>query len=369
MRVLVTGAAGFIGRHIVSALAAAGHEVVCTDQRVDADHSWAPADLRDPAAVRRLLDGVDAVCHQAAKVGLGVSLDDLPEYASHNDVGTAVLLAAMGRAGVGTLVLASSMVVYGEGAYRCRTHGPISPGPRQRADLQAGRFEPPCPNCSAPLVPELVDEAAPLDPRNGYAASKVAQEHYAAAWARATGGRVAALRYHNVFGPGMPRDTPYAGVAAIFGSAVARGEAPQVFEDGRMRRDFVHVRDVAAANVAALDMLPQRDPAKVGPLHPGAEPGAGRRPRRQLCDTPTKLPNCWRLGELRAYNIASGNPRTVGEMAAALSAAVDGPPPVVTGQYRLGDVRHITASTQRAADELGWVPKTPFETGLAELVA
>ncbi|MEP6527239.1 MAG: NAD-dependent epimerase/dehydratase family protein [Nocardioidaceae bacterium] len=369
MRVLVTGAAGFIGRHIVSALAAAGHEVVSTDQRADADHSWAPADLRDAAAVSRLLDGVDAVCHQAAKVGLGVSLDDLPEYASHNDVGTAVLLAAMGRAGVRTLVLASSMVVYGEGAYRCETHGPVSPGPRRQADLQAGRFEPPCPGCGAPLQPELVDEAAPLDPRNGYAASKVAQEHYAAAWARATGGRVAALRYHNVFGPGMPRDTPYAGVAAIFGSAVARGEAPQVFEDGRMRRDFVHVRDVAGANVAALDMLVQRDAAPAGLLHPEAEPGAGQRPRRQLRrDTPTKLPNCWRLGELRAYNIASGTPRTVGDMAAALARAAGAPEPVVTGRFRLGDVRHITASADRAERELGWAAKTLFAAGMAELV-
>jgi dTDP-L-rhamnose 4-epimerase len=368
MRVLLTGAAGFIGRHIVFALAGAGHEVVCTDQCADADHSWAPVDLRDPAAVRRLLEGVDAVCHQAAKVGLGVGPDDLPEYASHNDVGTAVLLAAMGRAGVGSLVLASSMVVCGEGAYRCRAHGPVSPGPRRQADLQAGRFEPPCPKCGAPLVPEMVDEAARLDPRSGYAASKVAQEHYAAAWARATGGRVAALRYHNVFGPGMPRDTPYAGVAAIFASAAARGEAPQVYEDGRMRRDFVHVRDVAAANVAALEMLPQRDPAKVRPLHPGAGPGAGQQPRRQLCrDTPTKLPHCWRLGELRAYNIASGTPRTVGDMAAALAHAAGGPEPVVTGQFRLGDVRHITASSERAERELGWAAKTPFDAGVAEL--
>jgi dTDP-L-rhamnose 4-epimerase len=369
MRVLVTGAAGFIGRHIVSALAAAGHEVVCTDQRADADHSWAPADLRDPVAVGRLLEGVHAVCHQAAKVGLGVSLDDLPEYASHNDVGTAVLLAAMGRAGVGTLVLASSMVVYGEGAYRCRTHGPVSPPPRQLADLEGGRFEPSCPHCRSPLTPELVDEEAALDPRNGYAASKVAQEHYASAWARATGGRVAALRYHNVFGPGMPKDTLYAGVAAIFAGAVARGEAPQVYEDGLMRRDFVHVRDVAAANVVALEQF--TGPGSVDGLrwHSGMASGPGQRPRRQMRrDAPTQPPNCWRLGELRAYNIASGTPRTVGDMAAAVARAAGAPEPVVTGQFRLGDARHITASSERAERELGWAAKTRFEAGLAELV-
>jgi dTDP-L-rhamnose 4-epimerase len=326
------------------------------------------ADVRDSEPISRLLRGVDAVCHQAAKVGLGVSLDDLPEYASHNDVGTAVLLAAMARAGVGTLVLASSMVVYGEGAYRCLTHGVVRPAPRAASDLEAGRFEPPCPSCGAPLAPELVDERASLDPRNGYAASKVAQEHYAGAFARATGGRVAALRYHNVFGPGMPTDTPYAGVAAILASALARGEAPRVYEDGQMRRDFVHVRDVAAANVAALEVLMHPDPVKVGPSH-GAERGAGQPPGSQLRrDTPEKLPNCWRLGESRAYNIASGIPRTVGELAAALSAALNGPAPVVTGQFRLGDVRHITASSERAERELGWVAKTRFDVGLAELV-
>jgi dTDP-L-rhamnose 4-epimerase len=343
--------------------------VVCTDQRSAADDRWTAADVRDPTAVGRLLHRVDAVCHQAAKVGLGVSLEDLPEYATHNDVGTAVLLAQMARAGVGDLVLASSMVVYGEGAYHCPSHGPVRAEPRKACDLEAGRFEPLCPHCGAPLQPALVDEEAPLDPRNGYAASKVAQEHYAGAWARATGGRVAALRYHNVYGPDMPKDTPYAGVAAIFASALARGTAPQVYEDGGMRRDFVHVRDVAAANMAALELLMRCHSGKAGSLNSEAESGVHQRSRRQKRrDTPPKLPNCWRLGELRAYNIASGTPRTVGEMAAALSTAVNGPPPVVTGQFRLGDVRHVTASARRAADELGWVAETPFESGLADIV-
>jgi dTDP-L-rhamnose 4-epimerase len=320
--VLLTGGAGFVGRHVQHELAARGHEVRTFDL-------LGGCDVRDACAVDVALPGVDAVCHLAARVGLGVDVTDLPAYASTNDFGTAVLLAAMARAGVTRLVLASSMVVYGEGLGRCVRHGAVSPGLRVEAELAAGRFEAPCPSCGHALSPALVAEDAPLDPRNGYAASKLAQEYLAASWARATGGSVALLRYHNVYGPGMPRDTPYAGVAAIFLSALRRGDAPTVLEDGGQRRDFVHVRDVASATRAALEGH-----------------GSG----------------------VRAYNVGSGTPRTVGEMAAALSLAVGGKDPVVTGGYRLGDVRHITADSSRLRAELDWAPRVDFAEGVAELV-
>lgn len=324
MRVLVTGGAGFIGSHVVEALAARGHEPVVYDVRSD------PAsDVRDTDAVRRALAGVDAVCHQAAMVGLGTGFADAVEYVSRNDLGTAALLTAMADAGVRRLVLAGSMVVYGEGRYECERHGVVRPGPRAVADLEAGRFEPPCPVCGAALSPGLVGEDAPADPRNVYATTKLAQEHLAAAWARATGGTAVSLRYHNVYGPGMPRDTPYAGVASFFRSALARGEVPRVFEDGRQRRDFVHVRDVAAANVSALEA--------------GSADGA-----------------------LTAYNTGSGDPHTVGEMAHALAAAYGGPEPVVTGEYRLGDVRHITADSARLRAESGWKAEVGFAEGMRE---
>lgn len=325
MRVLVTGGAGFIGRRVVEALAASGHEPIVFD-RLDG------SDVRDPEQVRAALrrEGpIDAVCHQAGKVGLGVDVSDYPDYATHNDVGTAVLLEQMAAHGVDRLVLASSMVVYGEGAYVCPTHGRISPGPRRVEHLDAGRFEPPCPACDESLLPDLVNEDAPLDPRNAYAASKVAKEHYAAAWARATGGTVTALRYHNVYGPGLPEDTPYAGVAALFRSRLRHGESPRVFEDGAQRRDFVHVRDVAEANVLALGI-----------------------------DDPPPF---------RAYNVGSSVVRTIGELASAMARAAGGPAPTVTGEYRLGDVRHITASSERISDELGWKAQVPFETGIREL--
>ncbi|TQJ46726.1 NAD-dependent epimerase/dehydratase family protein [Streptomyces sp. NBC_00080] len=324
MRVLVTGGAGFIGSHVVDALRARGHEALVYDVRQDP-----AADVRDAVAVARALDGIDAVCHQAAMVGLGDGVTDAAEYVSRNDLGTAVLLAAMAAAGVGRLVLAGSMVVYGEGRYECREHGVVRPRPRAVADLDAGRFEPPCPVCGRALAPGLVAEDAPADPRNVYATTKLAQEHLAAAWARSTGGTAVSLRYHNVYGPRMPRDTPYAGVASFFRSALARGEAPRVFEDGRQRRDFVHVRDVAAANLAALD-----------------------------ADTPK--------GTLTAYNTGSGEPHTVGEMARTLAAAYGGPQPVVTGEYRLGDVRHITADSARLRAELGWKPRVGFQEGMRE---
>ncbi|MEU1850863.1 NAD-dependent epimerase/dehydratase family protein [Streptomyces sp. NPDC019990] len=324
MRVLVTGGAGFIGSHVVAALGERGHEAVVFDLRDDPG-----ADVRDAAAVRRALAGVDAVCHQAAMVGLGDGVADAARYVSHNDLGTAVLLAAMAEAGVRRLVLAGSMVVYGEGRYECPRHGVVRPGPRAVADLDAGRFEPPCPVCGADPVPGLVDEDAPADPRNVYATTKLAQEHLAAAWARSAGGSAVALRYHNVYGPGMPRDTPYAGVASFFRSALARGEAPRVFEDGCQRRDFVHVRDVAEANVAALE-----------------------------ASSPS--------GALTAYNTGSGDPHTVGEMARALAAAYGGPEPVVTGEYRLGDVRHITADSSRLRNGLGWKPVVGFQEGMTE---
>jgi dTDP-L-rhamnose 4-epimerase len=338
VKVLLTGGAGFIGRHVLRELMARGHEVRVLDSlRTDVHAAkWAPpagvefqvADLRDAKSIDRALQGVEAVLHLAAKVGLGVDVGDLPDYASSNDVGTAELLAAMARAGIKRLTLASSMVVYGEGIGYCAKHGAVAPQPRTEAALKAGQFEPPCPLCAEPLETALVGEQAPLDPRNAYASSKVAQEFYASNWARVTGGSVAALRYHNVYGPGMQRDTPYAGVAAIFTSALRRGEAPKVFEDGRQRRDFVHVHDVAAATVLACER---------------------------------------HASGVRAFNVGSGAPRTVGDMACALAKALGGPDPVVTGSYRLGDVRHITADSSRIRTELGWQPKVRFEDGMAEL--
>lgn len=333
MRVLLTGAAGFIGSHIRRAVLDAGHQVVAVDLMLTAAHGGAAAlpegvlrlDIRDPAALDEVLTGIDVVCHQAAVVGAGVSAQDAPTFASHNDFGTAVLLAAMDRADCGRLVLASSMVVYGEGRYRSRS-GPVEPSPRRRVDLDNGIFDHRDPGSGEVLMWEPVDEDAPLRPRSLYAASKVAQEHYASAWSAATGSSVTALRYHNVYGNDMPRDTPYSGVAAIFRSALEAGGAPRVFEDGGQARDFVHVTDVANANLAAIE-----------------RPSAGFVP----------------------LNVCSGLPITIRDVAAALAEARGGPEPLVTGEYRAGDVRHIVASPERARRILGFSARVTPTEGLA----
>jgi dTDP-L-rhamnose 4-epimerase len=335
VRVLLTGAAGFIGSRIATALAEAGHDVVGIDimlpnahgENVEPPEGVEVVDVRDGMAVASLLSGVDVVCHQAAVVGAGVDAADAPSYGSHNDYATTVLLAEMFAAGCQRLVLASSMVVYGQGGYRCPEHGVVDPLPRTRADLDSGIFEHRCPVGGEQLEWVLVDEDAPLRPRSLYAASKLAQENYALAWAEATGGSVVAMRYHNVYGPNMPRDTPYSGVAAIFRSALEAGDVPRVFEDGGQMRDFVHVDDIAAANVVAIE-------AGLGGFHPA--------------------------------NVCSGKPISILDVATQLCEARGDTAPVVTGQYRSGDVRHIVASPAGARELLGFHAVIDPRDGLRE---
>ena len=352
--VLVTGGAGFIGRHVVEALLAGGHRVRVLDSfRADVhgarpdvaglvaawgegpDGHAGPVDVRVGDVTRAddvdaALDGCETVIHLAAKVGLGVDFDDTDDYVHSNCTGTAVLLRSAARRGVTRVVVASSMVVYGEGDYLDEAGALTRPAARRTADLESGRFDPTGPD-GGPLRPTLVGEDSLIDPRNVYAATKLHQEHLTGIWAHSTGGRAAMMRFHNVYGPHMPMNTPYAGVASIFRSALERGEAPRVFEDGRQRRDLVHVRDVAAAVVAALAWTADQEP-----------------------------------GTARAFNVGSGVVHTIGDLASALSRAASGPAPVVTGDYRLGDVRHITASSDRAARELGWRATVGFEEGVAE---
>ncbi len=342
MRVLVTGGAGFIGSHVVDALVDAAHTVRVLDVLHPAAHRGPPAwcndaaeyrwaDITDLRAVADAIRDCDAICHQASMVGLGVDFADVVEYVRHNDLGTATLLRALhDSAFSGRIVVASSMVVYGEGRYVCTAHGLVEAPPRRLEALERGDYELACLQCGRPLRPEPVPECAPLDPRNVYAATKVHQEHLSRAFAREHSGvSVTALRYHNVYGARMPSNTPYAGVASIFRSALDRGECARVFEDGGQRRDFVHVRDVARANLLALTARVPHD----GPL-----------------------------------NVASGSPRSVLDMAIALTDAYGAraPRPDVVGGYRLGDVRHVFAAPELAAEAIGFRAEVDFATGMFE---
>jgi dTDP-L-rhamnose 4-epimerase len=343
-RALVTGGAGFIGSHLVDLLLERGIEVRVLDNldalahpsgrppaHLAADAELAIADVGDRCAVDRALKGVDAVLHLAGVVGNGESMINVRRAVDANCSGTATLLEAVlaRRDSVRRLVVASSMVVYGEGAYSCAEHGRV-PAPGRSADqLRLRDWEPRCPACGRALDPVPVTEDEPLRPTSVYGVTKRDQEELALVLGQAYGLETVVLRYLNVYGPRQALGNPYTGVAAIFAARVLAGRRPFVFEDGGQVRDLVHVGDVARATAAAMD----------------APSAAGH-----------------------AINVATGRRITVGWLARAVAAALDSSlEPHVTGESRAGDIRHCFADTRRAEDLLGFRAEAAIETGLPEL--
>lgn len=342
MDALVTGGAGFIGRAIVDRLAAAGHRVTILDTLDARVHPAQPpqvpegvelleGSVLDPEALAASLDPAPSVVfHEAAMVGLGRGALDAEDYVRTNVTGTIRLLHAIAeQAPQARLVLASTMALYGEGAYRCPACQAPRDGHRHVADLEVGAWEPRCPTCGDLLEPVAVTEAHPPAPGTVYAISKLGQEQMARTVGHQLDIPVVALRYHNVYGPHMPRDTPYAGVAALFKARLLAGQPPLVHEDGGQLRDFVHVEDIAKANLLAAE----------APLSTVAD---------------------------RAYNIGTGDPRPIMDLARALCDELAPElEPALSGTYRQGDARHVFASIDRARRELGYEPSILLDEGAA----
>lgn len=341
-RILITGGAGFIGSHLARHLLRSGHEVRALDRLDPQVHpererpayledevELIEGDVRDPGAVADALDGVDAVVHLAARVGVGQSMYEIADYCSVNTVGTGVLLEAMVDRDIRRLVVASSMSIYGEGSART-ADGEAAPAlERDRDQLERGEWEPRAPDGRA-LSFEPTPESKTPCLSSIYALNKYDQERMCLLFGSSYDVPTTALRFFNVYGPDQALSNPYTGVLAIFGGRLLNGRPPLIFEDGEQRRDFVSVHDVARACALALE----RDEA------------AGR-----------------------AINVGSGESSTVSEIAARL-AEVTGREHIraqITGKYRVGDIRHCFADISLARRVLGYEPRVRLDEGMAEL--
>jgi len=343
--ILITGGAGFIGSHLADTLLAAGDRVRSLDNlspQVHGARDTAPdylsdevelivGDVRDREAVDRALQGVDAVVHLAAAVGVGQSMYRMAHYTEVNNLGTAVLLEALAERRVERLIVASSMSVYGEGLYFDPQGRPVEIAERIRGQLESGDWEPRGPEGEA-LTPVPTPESKPPSLASVYALSKFDQERMCLLVGAAYGIPTTALRFFNVFGTRQALSNPYTGVLAIFASRILNGNRPAVFEDGRQRRDFVSVSDVARACRLALEQ-----PESAG----------------------------------QVLNVGSGRSYAIADIARRLARVMEREDlePEITGSFRVGDIRHCFADITRARQVLGFEPRVVLEDGLAELAA
>jgi dTDP-L-rhamnose 4-epimerase len=345
--ILVTGGAGFIGSHLVDALIAQGHKVRILDALVEQVHlgkspthlnpnaEFVKGDICDSELIDQALEGIDIVSHQAAEVGVGQSMYEPVRYVRANTLGTTILLDRMSQRQrikpFKKLVVASSMSIYGEGAYNCLQCGEVHPQLRPAEQLQTHQWEVNCPACNQPLKPMGTTESKPLFPTSVYAISKQDQEQLCLVMGRAYGIPTVALRYFNVYGTRQALSNPYTGLCAIFSSRLLNDRAPLVYEDGAQSRDFIHVSDIVQANLLALS-ISQADylPVNIGT---GITHSVNR------------------IGEM----LASGLGKNIKAE--------------IVGQYREGDIRHCIADINRAQKLLGFTPKVKLQDGLNDLLA
>jgi dTDP-L-rhamnose 4-epimerase len=340
-RVLVTGGAGFIGSHITDLLLSNNYSVIVLDNLSPQIHRGSSrpdylsseaelivGDVRDRDSVERALLNVDAVIHLAAYVGVGQSMYEMASYTQVNDVGTAVLMEALARNPVRRLICASSMSVYGEGLAQRPDGTQVAPAERTAQQLRSGRWE--LEDDGDALKPLPTPESKQPSLSSVYALNKFCQERLCLIAGRAYGIPTVALRFFNVYGLRQALSNPYTGVLAIFAARLLNGRPPLLFEDGKQRRDFVHVHDVAAACMLALK----------------SDAAAGE-----------------------VFNVGSGESRSILSVAEDLSRVMkrDSIKPHVTGKYRAGDIRHCYADIRKIRERLGFAPRISFVEGLAEL--
>jgi dTDP-L-rhamnose 4-epimerase len=347
MRVLVTGGAGFIGSHLADRLLTEGHEVRALDNLDPQVHPSGErpdylddavelhvGDVRDHDAVARALEGIDAVYHFAAAVGVGQSMYEIERYTSINSIGAAVVLEEVlaQRDHIRKMVVASSMSIYGEGQYRNPSTGEsgIAPGIRPEGQLAARQWELMADD-GTPLEPEPTAETKPLRPTSVYAVNKRDHEELFLTVGAGYGIPAVALRFFNVYGVRQALSNPYTGVAAIFSSRLMNGNAPVVFEDGAQTRDFIDVRDLARGCALALS--------------------------QDAADGTT-------------VNLGTGRPTSIVEVAQTIAAGLGTDiEPEVVAQYRAGDIRHCYADTRLAEELLGFRAEIAFEDGMRNLLA
>lgn len=337
MQVLVTGGLGFIGTHLVQSLAQRGHGVVALDALLPEVHPKKPGapdgvdlvigDVRDPDALARVTRSVDVVVHLAGRTGVGQSMYLGAEYVDTNVLGTAQLLDAIRSSpSIRRLILASSRAVYGEGPYRCELGHELTPPPRQRELLERGAWEPVCPSCGCPATPIPCHESAPLVATSVYGATKTAAEQLVSVACTAAGLERVLLRYFNVYGPGQSLGNPYTGVLGVFARCGREQRPASVYEDGLISRDFIHVDDVVRATVAAIE---------------------------------EELPSPELL-----LNVSTGVRTTMFQLAVTMAQLQGAPEPLVTGEFRVGDVRHSVGNPTTTIKQLRVSPRVDLASGL-----
>ncbi len=348
--ILVTGGAGFVGSHIVDRLVQKGHHVTIFDNLEDQVHSgrkpeylnrdaeFIQGDVRDADALTKAMIGKDVVFHEAAAVGVGQSMYQIRKYTDYNSTGGATLLDIVIntpaiRDRIRKLVVASSMSIYGEGVYHCKSCGDVYPTMRSIEQLNGKQWDIVCPACATPCAHKGTYEMKPLYPTSIYAITKRDHEEMFLVTGRSYKIPTVALRYFNIFGPRQALSNPYTGVAAIFSSRFLNRKSPVIYEDGLQSRDFVHVSDIVQANILAMEK-PEAD--------------------------------------YEAFNVGTGRNITVRHVAEVLRQKIigdDSIPIQIEHKFREGDIRHCYADISKIQSRLGYKPGVRFEDGMEELTA